>query len=111
MYFNGKFKVMACLCILAALIVFPAHLIAQKSNETVAHEAGFYYTVQKGDTLWDLSARFSDSPWLWPELWSENRQITNPPLIYPGERIRIFHGKGMDLLVSQKEGNDRFFKN
>ena len=102
MYYNGKFKIMTCLCILAALIIFPVHLFAQKSRDTVEHEAGFYYTVQKGDTLWDLSTRFSDSPWLWPELWSENRQIFNPHLIYPGERIRIYHGKGIDTFVSKK---------
>ena len=111
MYCNGKFKIMTCLCILAALIVFPVHLFAQESKDTVEHEAGFYYTVQKGDTLWDLSTRFSDSPWLWPELWSENRQIFNPHLIYPGERIRIYHGKGIDTFVSKNVGTDRPVKN
>ena len=111
MYSNGKFKIMTCLCILAALIGFSVHLFAQESKDTVAHEAGFYYTVQKGDTLWDLSDRFSDSPWRWPELWSENRQITNPHLVYPGERIRIYHGKGIDTFVSKNVGTDRPIKN
>ena len=91
---------------MAALMVFPVHLFAQESKDIVEHEAGFYYTVQEGDTLWDLSARFSDSPWLWTELWGENRQITNPHLIYPGERIRIYHGKGVDTLVSESEETD-----
>jgi LysM repeat protein len=43
--------------------------VAQKPGETVEQEAGFYYTVKKGDTLWDLSQRFSDTPWVWPDLW------------------------------------------
>jgi len=54
----------------------------------VEYEAGFYYTVKKGDTLWDLSQRFSDTPWQWPDLWHENQQLPNPHWIYPGERIR-----------------------
>jgi hypothetical protein len=60
----------------------------------VEHETGFYYTVQKGDTLWDLSQQFSNSPWQWTELWQENQQIVNPHRIYPGERIRLYRRKG-----------------
>jgi hypothetical protein len=70
--------------------------MAQESEAQIEHEAGFYYTVQKGDTLWDLSTRFFDSPWVWPELWQENQQIPNPHWIYPGERIRLFQQSGKD---------------
>jgi len=59
-------------------------------EEVVETETGFYYTVKKGDTLWDLSQRFSNTPYLWPDLWSDNSQIANPHLIYPGQRIRLF---------------------
>jgi hypothetical protein len=56
---------------------------------------GYYYTVQKGDTLWDLSRRFADSPWVWPELWTENAAvIANPHLIYPGQQIRLTRRAG-----------------
>lgn len=58
-------------------------------------ENGYYYTVQKGDTLWDLSRRFSSTPWVWPELWEENSQvIANPHLIYPGQKLRLTRLKG-----------------
>lgn len=58
-------------------------------------ENGYYYTVQKGDTLWGLSQRFSATPWVWPELWEENSEtIANPHLIYPGQRIRLTRLKG-----------------
>lgn len=57
---------------------------------------GYYYTVQKGDTLWDLSRRFTDSPWVWPELWTENSTvIANPHLIYPGQKIRLTRKAGV----------------
>lgn len=53
-------------------------------------ETGFYYTVQKGDTLWDLSEKFSNSPWEWPEMWHYNPEIPNPHRIYPGQKILIY---------------------
>ena len=47
------------------------------------------YTVQRGDTLWDLSARFLGTPWYWPKVWSYNPQIANPHFIYPGNVVRF----------------------
>ncbi len=55
----------------------------------------FYYTIQKGDTLWDLSQKFYNSQWVWPGLWELNHQIENPHLIYPGNKIRIFLADAM----------------
>lgn len=101
MIHKRKSRVVTALCILAVMLISPVHLFAQEDTETVEHEAGFYYTVQKGDTLWDLSTQFSDNPWLWPNLWSENSQISNPHWIYPGERIRLFHVKGVDTFIKK----------
>jgi hypothetical protein len=87
------------LMITAMILAFPLSPAALESEAQIEHEAGFYYTIQKGDTLWDLSSRFFDSPWVWPELWRENQQIPNPHWIYPGERIRLFQQRGKDSFV------------
>ena len=52
------------------------------------------YTIQKGDTLWDLSQKFLNNPWYWPKIWSLNPGIENPHWIYPGNKLRIAPGEG-----------------
>lgn len=52
------------------------------------------YTIQKGDTLWDLSQKFLNNPWYWPKIWSLNPGIENPHWIYPGNKLHIVPGEG-----------------
>lgn len=50
---------------------------------------GRLHTVSSGDTLWDLSAAYLGTPWVWPSVWIDNHDIANPHLIHPGDRIWI----------------------
>jgi LysM repeat protein len=70
--------------------------VSEGSSEAVTAEnqpaeaAPETHTVQKGDTLWDISAHYLGSPWSWPKLWSYNPQVTNPHWIYPGDLLRLY---------------------
>ena len=55
------------------------------------------YKVRGGDTLWDISSKELQDPFLWPKIWKENPGIANPDRIYPGQSIRI------PLYLLQKE--------
>lgn len=65
------------------------------------------YYVKKGDTLWDISARFLENPWQWPELWHDNPEIDNPHLIYPGDEIRLLWQDGQPRLAVRRDGKSR----
>ncbi len=56
------------------------------------------YVVVEGDTLWDISARFLQDPWRWPDVWHVNPQIANPHLIYPGDTIVMTYVNGQPQL-------------
>jgi hypothetical protein len=60
------------------------------------------HTVQRGDTLWDISGRYYGNPWDWPRLWSYNPEVTNPHWIYPRDQLRLMPG-GQAQLASQAE--------
>ena len=64
------------------------HWSRYKYPETIP-EGATYHIINRGDTLWDLAARFLSNPFLWPQIWDQNRYITDAHWIYPGDPLII----------------------
>jgi len=75
-------KVILFLLALAVFLPRPSMAADQEEPEI--------YIIKKGDTLWGLSERFVKDPYYWPDMWSKNREITNPHVVYPGQKVKVF---------------------
>jgi hypothetical protein len=68
---------------------------APKTPLALKPDAPERYVVVRGDTLWSIAQRYTDSPWRWSELWNLNKdEIKNPHRIYPGNVILLDRARG-----------------
>lgn len=80
---------------LVFLLVLSAGFVSAQSGGVELNPAHpDEYVVQRGDTLWDISGRFLNNPWFWPEIWQVNQQIDNPHLIFPGDVLTLVYIDG-----------------
>jgi hypothetical protein len=93
--FNRMLALVGALLLSLATYAVAAELSADHPNS---------YVVQKGDTLWSISAKFLKQPWLWPEIWQANPQVHNPHLIYPGDVLNLAYLNGQPSIQLSSGG-------
>ncbi|MFM2288605.1 MAG: peptidoglycan-binding LysM [Pseudomonadota bacterium] len=80
-------------------------VVMPDAGTALASSAPKSYVVKKGDTLWGLANLFLKDPWLWPEIWYVNPEVTNPHRIYPGDTLRLaLSGDGRQQLQLDHTG-------
>ncbi len=75
----------------AGVQIMDPPMSSRNQNNTPNSSAGWITRrVGRGDTLWDLSEEYYNTPWKWPYIYDANRDvISNPHKIYPSMVIRI----------------------
>jgi len=68
---------------------------------------GWLHTVERGDTLWDITETYLGSAWIWPSVWKDNGEISNPHVISPGDHIWITE-REMRRLTDEEVSQIRF---
>jgi nucleoid-associated protein YgaU len=69
--------------------------IPQPTRAVDERADGRWYSVQPGDTLTSIAARFLGDPTRWPEVFALNQPATggaiaaNPNLLHPGMQLRL----------------------
>ena len=61
-------------------------------REMATGEAPEFYSVEEGDTLYDVCSQLIGDGNFWPKLWSINPDVKNPHFIYPGMKLAFYSG-------------------
>ena len=93
--------------LLITLLIPTAQLDAAQPEPplTLSETAPEHYTVQAGDTVWDIASLFLREPWRWQELWAGNEHIDDAHAIEPGDVLSVVWDDGRPTLKATERGD------
>jgi hypothetical protein len=65
------------------------HWTKNSSYPTEVPEGAPFVIVERGDTLWDIARAYLGNPYLWPQIWDQNKYIADAHWIYPGDPLLL----------------------
>ena len=86
--------------LLITLLIPAARLDAAQPEPplTLSETAPEHYTVQAGDTVWDIASLFLREPWRWQELWAGNEHPDDAHAIESGDELSVVLDEGRPTL-------------
>lgn len=102
--FSTAARFIALASVVAPLALYASSAAAARQCTFLPH-APDQHKVVRGDTLWDISGKFLEHPWCWPQVWGLNRdQIRDPHWIYPGQIVYFDRAAGRLRLGTPTDG-------
>jgi hypothetical protein len=78
------------LAIVGGTMVLALGGVHSAGAQEVEDDSRARHEVRRGETLWELSARYLRNPYRWSDIYDLNRDVVQDPhWIYPGERLRM----------------------
>lgn len=94
-----KQLLLVAMCGALALFALPA---AQGQASLMRSDYPASYTVEEGDTLWEIAGVFLQDPERWPEVWTPDTYLEEADLIYPGDILRVSFVGGSPRILLQR---------
>ena len=93
--------------LLITLLLPMAQLDAAKAESPLALSATApeHYTVQAGDTVWDIASLFLREPWRWQELWANQEHMDDAHAIEPGDVLSVVWDEGRPTLKATERSD------